>query len=50
MPWLDKKLKGKKAAHIIFKAVTAAIVLFAFIWALSFVIAGLNNPFAYGNF
>ena len=50
VPWLDKKLKGKKAAHIIFKAVTAAIVLFAFIWALSFVIAGLNNPFAYGNF
>ena len=50
VPWLDKKLKGRKAAHIIFKAVTAAIVLFSFIWSLSFVIAGLNNPFAYGNF
>lgn len=50
MPWLDKKLKDKKTAHIIFKAVTTVIVLFAFIWSLSFVIAGLNNPFAYGNF
>ena len=50
VPWLDKKLKNRKAAHNIFKAVITVIVIFAFVWSLSFVFAGLNNPFAYGNF
>ncbi len=50
VPWIDKKLKAKKVIHTVFKAVITAIVIFAFIWSLSFIAAGLNNPFAYGNF
>lgn len=50
VPWLDKRLKNRKTAHNIFKAVVTVIVIFAFVWSLSFVAVGLNNPFAYGNF
>lgn len=50
VPFLEKKLKEKKAALIVFKAASAVIIIFSFIWSLSFVMAGLNNPFAYGNF
>lgn len=50
VPFLEKKLKDKKAALIVFKAASAVIIIFSFIWSLSFVMAGLNNPFAYGNF
>jgi len=50
VPFLKKKLKDKKAALIVFKAASAVIIIFSFIWSLSFVMAGLNNPFAYGNF
>ncbi len=50
VPWLDKKLKNSRTVHSVFKAVIVSLVLFSFVWALSFVAAGLNNPFAYGNF
>jgi hypothetical protein len=50
VPFLEKKLKDKKAALIVFKAASAVIIIFSFIWSLSFVMEGLNNPFAYGNF
>lgn len=50
VPWLNKKLKAKKNMHAIYKVIIALAVIFAFIWSLSFVAVGINNPFAYGNF
>lgn len=50
IPWLDKKLHGKKVLHALFEVATALITIAAFIWSVSFVVAGLNNPFAYANF
>lgn len=48
--WIDKKVEGKKLAHRLFEAVIAFAVIFAFVWAVSFIVAGQNNPFAYANF
>ena len=50
VPWLDQKLKSRKTAHTAFEAVLALILLAGFAWAVSLVVAGLNNPFAYANF
>lgn len=41
--------KGEKAAAVS-KCIMALIIGMLFICALSFVIAGQNNPFLYGNF
>lgn len=49
-PLLEKKLKDNSVKKTIFETVTFIIAAIAFILALSFVIAGLNNPFAYANF
>ena len=50
VPWLDKKLQGKKIIHIAYEITMALIIICGFIWSVSFVVAGLNNPFAYANF
>lgn len=50
VPKLADKLKKKRAFSLLFDGLISLIVLGAFIWAISFVVAGQNNPFAYANF
>jgi len=50
VPWIGKKLEGHKTAHAVYEAAVAVISLVLFVWAVSFVVSGMNNPFAYGNF
>jgi alginate O-acetyltransferase complex protein AlgI len=50
VPRLDKKLRSRKVLHTAFEAVLALTLLAGFAWAVSLVVAGLNNPFAYANF
>lgn len=50
VPWVRKKLVDKAAAFKVFELVEYVVIIGAFIWALSFVVAGQNNPFAYANF
>lgn len=50
VPFAEKKLENKKALRVAFEIVTGLIALFGFAWAVSFVVAGQNNPFLYANF
>ena len=50
VPWLDRKLKDRGKAHLLFEAVLALLVGAGFLWAVSFLVAGQNNPFVYANF
>lgn len=48
--WIQSKLKERKSAYCVFEVIMVGLVVGASIWALSFVVSGLNNPFAYANF
>lgn len=50
VPWLNRKLEGRKTLHTLYEAAVTLIAVAAFAWSVSFVVAGLNNPFAYANF
>lgn len=50
VPWVGKRLERHRLAHQIYELVLAAAVASLFLWALSFVVSGQNNPFAYANF
>lgn len=50
VPWLDRKLRNRKVLYLLAEAALALILAAAFAWAVSLVVAGLNNPFAYTNF
>ena len=50
VPWLRKKLSNNKTASAAFEFVLTVIIVAAFIWSVSFVVAGQNNPFVYANF
>ena len=50
VPWIRKKLIDRVAAFKAFEVAEYSIIIAAFIWAISFVVAGQNNPFAYANF
>jgi alginate O-acetyltransferase complex protein AlgI len=50
VPWIRKKLEGKAVAFRAFEVAEYLVILLAFIWSVSFVVAGQNNPFAYANF
>ena len=50
VPLIDEKLKMNKIAHSIYDIFVSLAVMGAFILAVSFVVAGQNNPFAYTNF
>lgn len=49
VPWIDKKLKSERE-RTLYETVISIIVVMLFVWALSFVVSGQNNPFAYANF
>lgn len=48
--WIRKKLADRKVMYISFEVIEYTLILAAFIWSVSFVVAGQNNPFAYANF
>lgn len=50
VPRLRALCAKKESALRIFELLSALATVLLFIWALSFVFAGLNNPFAYANF
>lgn len=50
VPWLEKKLSNNKVIYRVFEIAELFVIILAFAWAISFVVAGQNNPFAYANF
>ena len=50
IPWIEKKLSVNESAAKIYNASICIVTTAAFLWAVSFVVAGQNNPFAYANF
>lgn len=48
--WFEGKIKNKVNIFNIYEVVKIVVLSLAFIWAISFVVAGQNNPFAYENF
>ena len=50
VPFLGAKLEENRTAHLAFRALFYLLVIGAFLWAVSLVVAGQNNPFAYANF
>ena len=50
IPYIEKKLAGGRYGKYIWEALFTGANIFLFIWAVSFVISGQNNPFAYANF
>lgn len=50
MPWLEKKLGQHKYGQVIWGTGFVLVNGFLFLWALSYVVAGQNNPFAYAFF
>ena len=50
VPWIERKTVNNKALNTVFEMLEFIVIIMAFVWALSFVVAGQNNPFAYANF
>lgn len=50
VPWVGQKLENRKYAKLVYEVLLAVLVCALFLWAVSFVVAGQNNPFAYANF
>lgn len=50
IPWIEKRWESNEKVYNIIQTVLMCIVAVLFIWSLSFVVSGLNNPFAYANF
>ena len=50
VPTISHRLKKYNTLYTVYKILMAVIVLSAFIWSISFVVAGQNNPFTYANF
>lgn len=47
---LDEHFAGRRVASKVYESVKMLLIIAAFVWAASFVVAGQNNPFAYANF
>ncbi|SCZ81255.1 MBOAT family O-acyltransferase [Pseudobutyrivibrio xylanivorans] len=50
VPWVKNTLVEKEVASKTFDILENTIIFISFLWAISFIIAGQNNPFAYANF
>lgn len=48
--WMNEKMKKAGRTKDLYEIITGIIVIVLFIWAISFVVSGQNNPFAYANF
>lgn len=50
IPWMESRLSRHNILCRIFEGGMAVAMAFLFLWAVSFVIIGQNNPFVYVNF
>lgn len=50
VPWLEERMGQKNLTKVIWELAVIFVNGFLFIWAVSFVVAGRNNPFVYANF
>lgn len=50
VPMIFKKTENHTIAKLVAEVIVGLIIVFAFIWSISLVLSGLNNPFAYANF
>jgi len=50
VPKMDEKIEQKKALSTVYEVVKMLIIIVGFLLAMSFAVAGQNNPFAYANF
>jgi alginate O-acetyltransferase complex protein AlgI len=50
LPWFKEKAKKNKYTNCLVEILSPIVIVFLFIWAISFVVSGLNNPFIYANF
>lgn len=50
VPWFEKKWESNEKVYNVIQTIIVLIVVLLFMWSLSFVVSGLNNPFAYANF
>ena len=50
IPTLEKKLEDKSSLKKAYDIVYGIVLIVVFVLAVSFIISGQNNPFAYGNF
>ncbi len=50
IPWTREKLQRNKLGALLQQTIVTVAIIVLFIFALSFVVAGYNNPFAYANF
>ena len=48
--WISSKTEETKALHSAYELAKVVLVSLLFIWSISFVVSGQNNPFAYANF
>ena len=50
VPAVQKRCEKNAAAEMVWNVVQIVVLAVLFIWSVSFVVAGQNNPFAYANF
>lgn len=48
--YADTRLRERKVLHVAYEILFTITIISAFVWAISFVVSGQNNPFAYANF
>ncbi len=50
VPWMKERLNKTLACRICLTYVVPVLYVFAFLWAVSFIVLGSHNPFIYFNF
>ena len=50
IPYIEKKMSVSRCKQYVWEMVYMGVNIFLFVWAISFVISGRNNPFVYANF
>lgn len=48
--WIERKFENNYKMQMIYHVITSFAIVILFIWSVSFLVAGANNPFAYANF
>ncbi len=50
IPWIRSKCQKYRATNVIYQCFFVVASIFLFFWAVSYVVAGANDPFVYANF
>lgn len=50
MPWMEEKCSKRRGTRAVWNLAVILVTTALFLWAVSFVVSGQNNPFAYANF